>query len=59
MITAEHQLMGVKIPDVSPGGLTADFSMVAGDFIEVYSAEDQKGCVAKQNHHPQLNKPRI
>ncbi|KAI9097376.1 N2227-domain-containing protein [Phlyctochytrium arcticum] len=38
-------LRAVKIPDVVPGDLpsTADFSMVAGDFCEVYGDESQKG----------------
>jgi hypothetical protein len=38
----EQQLGPIKIPDVLPSSLppTADFSMVAGDFIEVYGEND-------------------
>ena len=38
-------LQGIKIPDVPVDNIpsTADFSMVAGDFVEVYSHPDQKG----------------
>jgi carnosine N-methyltransferase len=40
-----HQLASVQIPDVAPGGIpkTADFSMVAGDFLEIYSDKSQLG----------------
>ncbi|KAK4514658.1 NADPH-dependent 1-acyl dihydroxyacetone phosphate reductase [Mucor velutinosus] len=40
----EKQLDPVMIPDVLPANLldTVDFSMVAGDFIEVYSQENNK-----------------
>ncbi|KAJ3383570.1 hypothetical protein HDU84_003547 [Entophlyctis sp. JEL0112] len=36
----EHQLRTVRIPDIVPGGIppTADFSMVAGDFLDIYSS---------------------
>ncbi|CAO3684727.1 unnamed protein product [Umbelopsis ramanniana] len=39
----EQQLAPIKIPDVLPSSLppTADFSMVAGDFIEVYGDNDK------------------
>ncbi|KAJ1732871.1 hypothetical protein LPJ61_001831 [Coemansia biformis] len=40
------QLRAVRIPDVLPGDMpharTADFSMVAGDFIEVYGAASER-----------------
>ncbi|KAJ3217454.1 Chromodomain-helicase-DNA-binding protein 1-like [Dinochytrium kinnereticum] len=41
----EHQLQSVTIPDEYPGDIpeTAAFSMVAGDFLEVYSQPDQLG----------------
>jgi len=37
----EDQLRGVRIPDIIPQGLpqTADFSMTAGDFLEVYGGQ--------------------
>ncbi|KAK9767014.1 hypothetical protein K7432_003489 [Basidiobolus ranarum] len=40
-IKEEHILQKVLIPDVLPSGLpsTCDFSMVAGDFLEVYGSE--------------------
>ncbi|TPX30437.1 carnosine N-methyltransferase [Synchytrium microbalum] len=43
--SATNQLAPVRIPDVLPGGIPegADFSMVAGDFVEVYSEPDQLG----------------
>jgi carnosine N-methyltransferase len=44
----EKQLSPVMIPDILPANLpsTVDFSMVAGDFIEVYgSQENNKGKV--------------
>ncbi|KAJ2645957.1 hypothetical protein IWW40_005768 [Coemansia sp. RSA 1250] len=44
--SAQDQLRAVRVPDVLPSEMpyrdTADFSMTAGDFIEVYGAEDQK-----------------
>ncbi|KAI8047951.1 N2227-like protein-domain-containing protein [Gilbertella persicaria] len=42
----ENQLRPVKIPDMLPSDLpsTVDFSMVAGDFIEVYGAQEHKGA---------------
>ncbi|KAJ3112406.1 hypothetical protein HDU96_004585 [Phlyctochytrium bullatum] len=45
LATPDHQLRGVKIPDVYPGNIpeNASFSMVAGDFLEVYSQKDQLG----------------
>ncbi|KAI8993126.1 N2227-like protein-domain-containing protein [Pilobolus umbonatus] len=38
----EHQLAPILIPDTLPANLpaTVDFSMVAGDFIEVYGSQD-------------------
>ncbi|KAJ1789013.1 hypothetical protein LPJ67_002654 [Coemansia sp. RSA 1938] len=44
--TASDQLRAVCIPDVLPNEMpytnTADFSMSAGDFIDIYGADDQK-----------------
>ncbi|KAJ2156550.1 hypothetical protein GGF46_005107 [Coemansia sp. RSA 552] len=43
---ASSQLRAVRIPDVLPSSLpyaaTADFSMTAGDFIEIYGAESER-----------------
>ncbi|KAI8337102.1 N2227-like protein-domain-containing protein [Chlamydoabsidia padenii] len=41
--SAASQLQPVKIPDVVPGNLpaTVDFSMVAGDFLEVYGEHEE------------------
>ncbi|KAI9351427.1 N2227-domain-containing protein [Obelidium mucronatum] len=46
MQNAEHQLRPVTIPDTAPGGIpeTADFSMVAGDFLEVYGGAKERGA---------------
>ncbi|XP_022106603.1 carnosine N-methyltransferase-like isoform X2 [Acanthaster planci] len=43
-----HQTRQVSIPDVNPSSLQedADFSMVAGDFLEVYTTPAQWDCVA-------------
>ncbi|KAJ3415788.1 hypothetical protein HDV05_004060 [Chytridiales sp. JEL 0842] len=43
--TSLDQLSPVLIPDVAPGGIprSADFSMVAGDFLEVYTDPSQLG----------------
>ena len=53
--SSEDILRGESVPDVDPNHLTRkydasvhairppDFSMVAGDFLQVYSAQDQKG----------------
>ncbi|KAJ2467355.1 hypothetical protein GGI02_004062 [Coemansia sp. RSA 2322] len=42
----EDQMRAVYIPDALPSNMpfaaTAEFSMAAGDFIEVYSADDEK-----------------
>ncbi|KAJ2739524.1 hypothetical protein GGI20_006096 [Coemansia sp. BCRC 34301] len=42
----EDQMRAVYIPDALPSNMpysaTADFSMTAGDFIEVYGADDEK-----------------
>ncbi|XP_041644353.1 carnosine N-methyltransferase isoform X2 [Cheilinus undulatus] len=42
------QTRGITFPDVNPQSLplTSDFSMVAGDFVEVYSDPDSWDCVA-------------
>jgi carnosine N-methyltransferase len=48
-LSRSDQLRGVKIPDVAPNSLpeNSDFSMVAGDFIEVYSAQPSAwDCIA-------------
>ncbi|KAJ3067296.1 hypothetical protein HDU98_009518 [Podochytrium sp. JEL0797] len=46
MQNAEHQLRPVGVPDIVPGGIpeTADFSMVAGDFLEVYGGSKERGA---------------
>jgi carnosine N-methyltransferase len=38
----EQQLAPIRIPDTLPSGLppSVDFSMVAGDFIEVYGQQE-------------------
>ncbi|KAG9301652.1 hypothetical protein G9A89_016722 [Geosiphon pyriformis] len=43
--SSEDQLRPIYIPDVLPSDLpsTSDFSMVAGDFVEVYGEVDQIG----------------
>ncbi|KAJ2893277.1 hypothetical protein IWW38_002917 [Coemansia aciculifera] len=42
----EDQMRAVHFPDALPRNMpysaTADFSMIAGDFVEVYSADDEK-----------------
>ena len=42
--TAADITTPIRIPSIVPGNLpiTADFSMVAGDFLEVYGAKDMK-----------------
>ncbi|XP_071579735.1 carnosine N-methyltransferase [Temnothorax nylanderi] len=44
----EHQTQAVSFPDVSPSDLpgTAQFSMTAGDFLEVYTESEHWDCVA-------------
>ncbi|KAI7831922.1 N2227-like protein-domain-containing protein [Kickxella alabastrina] len=46
VVRAEDQLRAVQIPDVLPSKLpfpqSAEFSMTAGDFIEVYSGDEEK-----------------
>ncbi|XP_011876474.1 PREDICTED: UPF0586 protein C9orf41 homolog isoform X2 [Vollenhovia emeryi] len=44
----EHQTQAVSFPDVSPSDLpgTAQFSMTAGDFLEVYAESNHWDCVA-------------
>ncbi|XP_072760850.1 carnosine N-methyltransferase [Anoplolepis gracilipes] len=44
----EHQTQAVSFPDVSPSDLpgTAQFSMTAGDFLEVYTEDNHWDCVA-------------
>ncbi|KAJ1830901.1 hypothetical protein LPJ63_004639 [Coemansia sp. RSA 2711] len=45
VVSASDQLRAVRVPDVLPSEMpyaeTARFSMSAGDFIEIYGAEDQ------------------
>ncbi|XP_054630828.1 carnosine N-methyltransferase [Dunckerocampus dactyliophorus] len=45
---SSDQTRPVRFPDVNPQGLpqSSDFSMVAGDFLEVYSDADSWDCVA-------------
>ncbi|KAG1048973.1 hypothetical protein G6F43_008673 [Rhizopus delemar] len=42
----KNQLTSIKIPDILPAQLpsTVDFSMVAGDFVEVYGQESNSGA---------------
>ncbi|EIE75708.1 hypothetical protein RO3G_00412 [Rhizopus delemar RA 99-880] len=42
----KNQLTPIKIPDILPAQLpsTVDFSMVAGDFVEVYGQESNSGA---------------
>ncbi|KAJ1719798.1 hypothetical protein LPJ53_005492 [Coemansia erecta] len=46
VVRVEDQIRPVAIPDVLPRGLpfgdSAEFSMTAGDFIDIYSADDEK-----------------
>ncbi|XP_008209419.1 carnosine N-methyltransferase isoform X1 [Nasonia vitripennis] len=44
----EHQVQEVYFPDVNPSDLpeNAQFSMAAGDFLEVYTEENHWDCVA-------------
>ncbi|KAI8609334.1 N2227-like protein, partial [Chytriomyces sp. MP71] len=46
MQNSEHQLRPVQIPDLAPGGIpeSADFSMVAGDFLEIYGGYKERGA---------------
>lgn len=43
--TATDMLRAIRIPDINPTDLPShiDFSMVAGEFVEVYSKEQEKG----------------
>ncbi|KAI8810225.1 N2227-domain-containing protein [Cladochytrium replicatum] len=43
--SARHHLMSSQIPDILPGNIppTVDFSMVAGDFLEVYGDPENAG----------------
>ncbi|XP_058493136.1 carnosine N-methyltransferase [Solea solea] len=45
---SSDQTRPIRFPDVNPQSLplTSDFSMVAGDFVEVYSDTDSWDCVA-------------
>uniref|UniRef100_A0A8C6UXE8 Carnosine N-methyltransferase n=1 Tax=Neogobius melanostomus TaxID=47308 RepID=A0A8C6UXE8_9GOBI len=45
---SSDQTRAIQFPDVNPQSLppTADFSMVAGDFVEVYTETDSWDCVA-------------
>jgi hypothetical protein len=42
-------LKGVKVPDVLPSNIPcgADFSMVAGEFVEVYNTESNQGTYSQ------------
>ncbi|PSN47442.1 Carnosine N-methyltransferase [Blattella germanica] len=44
----EHQTQGVSFPDINPADLpqNAQFSMAAGDFLEVYTEKDEWDCVS-------------
>ncbi|PWN37854.1 N2227-domain-containing protein, partial [Meira miltonrushii] len=44
--TATDMLRAIKIPDINPTDLPShiDFSMVAGEFVEVYSKEQERGA---------------
>ncbi|KAJ1642922.1 hypothetical protein LPJ64_005272 [Coemansia asiatica] len=46
VVCANDQMRKITVPDVLPSSLpfaeSAEFSMTAGDFIEIYSAEDEK-----------------
>ncbi|KAI9295809.1 N2227-domain-containing protein [Neoconidiobolus thromboides FSU 785] len=42
-LSIEDLIKGIKVPDILPHGLlpNVDFSMAAGDFVEVYTKEEQ------------------
>ncbi|KAJ2609065.1 hypothetical protein H4S08_004209 [Coemansia sp. RSA 1365] len=46
VVAASDQLRAVQVPDVLPSNMpfasTAEFSMAAGDFIEIYGSESEK-----------------
>ncbi|PNF14289.1 Carnosine N-methyltransferase [Cryptotermes secundus] len=44
----EHQTQGVSFPDINPADLppSAQFSMAAGDFLEVYTEKDEWDCIS-------------
>ena len=44
----EEQLKPISIPDVLPSGIPQgiDFSMVAGDFVEIYGDDNHKGNIS-------------
>ncbi|XP_017781618.1 PREDICTED: carnosine N-methyltransferase isoform X2 [Nicrophorus vespilloides] len=45
-LSAENQMLSVKFPDVLPKLTESQFSMVAGDFLEVYTDCDEWNCIA-------------
>ncbi|VUZ56371.1 unnamed protein product [Hymenolepis diminuta] len=47
-LTCDNQMTAVTVPDVSPADIPSDvqFSMVAGDFVEVYTEPDSWDCLA-------------
>lgn len=48
-ISAEHQMESVTFPDTNPAELSVmktQFTMIAGDFLEVYSEADEWDCIA-------------
>lgn len=55
---SQQQLLPIQIPDVLPSNLppTADFSMVAGDFIEVYG--DNPNNEGKEVYAPMVRQVR-
>lgn len=46
-MSSEHQLLAVRIPDVKPSTEQCkNFSMAAGDFLNVYTTANEWNCVA-------------
>lgn len=47
-LSCDNQMTAVTVPDVSPADIPSDvqFSMVAGDFVEVYTEPNTWDCVA-------------
>lgn len=47
-VTCEHQVAEARFPDVRPSGdrPNHNFSMTAGDFLKVYTEQDEWSCVA-------------
>lgn len=45
-LSAQHQIAGFQFPDIQPTPTNGEFSMAAGDFLDIYKVNEDWDCIA-------------